>query len=134
MNPVIYNSATVVLYVIEVTLGLLPGVDIGPLFGFIGTFSGVGISYFLPSLFLIYGFKLFQEESFRRANSGYTKLAYVNFALGVFFFALFLLNNVLTFIKTDHKPDPSIFCNRNMMNAAEMKKCLDTPIPVPPKK
>jgi hypothetical protein len=111
MNPVIYNGATVLLYVIEVTLGLLPGINIGPLFGFIGTFSGVGISYFLPSLFLINAYKLFQDDNFRRANSGYVKLSYVNFFLGVVFFFLFLGNNVLTFIPYKYLPHPNVLCN-----------------------
>lgn len=116
MNPFIYNICTVVLYVAEVVLGLMPGVDIGPLFGFIGTFSGVGISYFLPSLFLIYAYKLFQEDSFRRANAGYTKLAWVNLLLGVIFFFLFLTNNVLTFVESKHDPSPWIFCNEHGFN------------------
>ena len=61
MNPFIYNVCIVILYITEVALGL-SGIEIGSLFGFIGTFSGVGISYFLPSLFLLRGYTLFAPE------------------------------------------------------------------------
>jgi len=111
MSPTIYNGCTLGLYAVEVALGLAP-MDIGPLFGFIGTFSGVGISYFLPSLFVIYGFKLFATDKFQRENSHYVKLAYLNFALGVFFFALFLANNILLFISFAHDVKPDVYCNK----------------------
>ena len=61
MNPFIYNVCIVILYITEVAFGL-SGIEIGSLFGFIGTFSGVGISYFLPSLFLLRGYTLFAPE------------------------------------------------------------------------
>ena len=115
MNPVIYNACTVVLYVLEVFLGL-SGIEIGSLFGFIGTFSGVGISYFLPSLFLLRGYTLFAPED-RSKNGGYVCAAYINFLLGVIFFFLFLANNVLLFIKYPHDPEPNAYCNNAMGGA-----------------
>ena len=61
MNPVIYNITALILYVIEVALGILLS-NIGMIFGFIGTFAGTGLSYFLPSLFVIIGFNKFATE------------------------------------------------------------------------
>ena len=61
MNPVIYNVTALVLYVIEVFLGITLN-NIGMIFGFIGTFAGTGLSYFLPSLFVIIGFNKFATE------------------------------------------------------------------------
>lgn len=61
MNPVIYNVTALVLYVIEVILGITIS-NIGMVFGFIGTFAGTGLSYFLPSLFVIIGFKKFATQ------------------------------------------------------------------------
>lgn len=115
MNPLIYNGCTVVLYTIEVILGLLPGINIGPLFGFIGTFSGVGISYILPSLFLLRGYSLFAPDQ-KANNRGYICGAYINLLLGIFFFFLFLANNILLFIPYKHKVNdlglPNIYCNK----------------------
>jgi hypothetical protein len=110
MNPAIYNSCTLILYAVEVVLAL--SIDsIGPLFGFIGTFSGVGISYILPSLFLKKGFELFAEEKFKKENGRYITLANINLALGVFFFFLFLANNILYFISFTADVNPTVFCN-----------------------
>lgn len=134
MNPVIYNVCTIILYLVEITLGLLPGVDIGPLFGFIGTFSGVGISYFLPSLFLIYGYREFQDERYRQANTGFTKLAWINLLMGVFFFFMFLANNVMEFIPSKHEPKVVNFCNEHIgLSYTEMQTCLYTEAKPPSK-
>ena len=114
MNPQIYYVCATVLYVAEVVLGLLPGVNIGPLFGFIGTFSGVGISYFLPSLFVLRGYTNFAPEE-RDKNKGFVYGAYFNFILGLIFFVLFLANNVLLFISFPHDPKPSVYCNTDVI-------------------
>ena len=63
MNPTIYYSLTLLLYTIEVILAIALD-DIGQIFGFIGTFSGCGMSYFLPSMFVIVGFSKFGTEEF----------------------------------------------------------------------
>ena len=103
MNPVIYYSLTLLLYAIEVVLAFTID-DIGQIFGFIGTFSGCGMSYFLPSMFVIYGFPAFGTQEFQEKNQMWKKLAYVNFFAGIFFFLLFLANNVLGIVYASASP------------------------------
>ena len=94
MNPLIYYPVTFALYAVEVMLAILIN-NIGMVFGFIGTFAGCGLSFFIPSLFVIIGFKKFADQKFMKENKVWVTVAWINFWAGVFFFLVFLLNNVL---------------------------------------
>ena len=94
MNPMIYYLVTISLYAIEVLLAILIN-NIGMVFGFIATFAGTGLSYFLPSMFVIMGFKKFGEAKFLKENHVWVTVSWINFIAGVFFFFMFLANNVL---------------------------------------
>ena len=63
MSPLIYYPVTVALYCVEVLLAILIN-NIGMVFGFIMTFAGTGLQFFIPSLFVIIGFKKFADYSF----------------------------------------------------------------------
>lgn len=65
------------------------------MFGFIGTFAGTGLCFFIPSWLFINGYKNFANNEYKEANSLSLKLAYINFVLGIFAFGLFLYNNIL---------------------------------------
>ena len=58
MNPAIYYIVTLVLYLVEVYISTL-GLPIPSIFGVIATFAGNGLGFFIPSLFVILGFKKF---------------------------------------------------------------------------
>lgn len=93
MNPVIYYSVNVLIYAAQAYLGIALG-DIGLVFGFIGTFAGVGLCYFVPSIFFIRGYNNFATKKYQVQNAVDYKLAIANFILGFFFFGLFLYSNV----------------------------------------
>jgi len=56
MPGTIYYSVTFVLFAIEVFVATL-GLPIGSIFGIIATFAGNGLSFFIPGLLVILGFK-----------------------------------------------------------------------------
>jgi hypothetical protein len=67
MNPMIYYLVTFILYAIEVLLALAAikfKIPISDIFGIIATFAGNGLSFFIPSLFVILGFKKFAEPKY----------------------------------------------------------------------
>jgi len=99
MNPAIYYVVTLVLYAVKVFVATL-GLPISTIFGVIATFAGNGLSFFIPSLLVIIGFKKFAEKKYLNENGKWLTIAWVNFFLGVFFFLLFLGNNVLGFVFT----------------------------------
>ena len=103
MNPTIYYSLTVLLYIVEVALSILLD-DIGQIFGFIGTFAGCGLQFFLPSLFVIVGLKTFATAEYREKNSIWNKSAYINFGVGVIIFFVFLANNILGIVYASSEP------------------------------
>jgi hypothetical protein len=92
MNPAIYYSVTLLLYAVETLLAIFFTVwKIGTsqIFGIIGLFAGNGLSYFIPSLFVIIGFKKFGDKKFMDENGKWVTVAWINFFGGVFFFCLF---------------------------------------------
>ena len=103
MNPLIYFSVTILLYIVEITLAILLD-DIGQIFGFIGTFAGCGLQFFIPSMFVIIGMNTFGTEEFNSQNKIWKTSAYINFAVGVVLFFVFLANNVLGIVYAESEP------------------------------
>ena len=60
MNPAIYYSVTVILYACEIFVAT-QGIPVGKVFGIIAAFSGNTMSFFLPGLFVVCGFKKFAD-------------------------------------------------------------------------
>lgn len=58
MNPIIYNSVTVLLYVAEIIMAIVIS-DISKVFGFIGTIAGTSLSFFIPSVLFCMSVKMF---------------------------------------------------------------------------
>lgn len=89
MNPVIYYSGTLVLYVIEVWLSIIIK-SIAQVFGFIGAFAGTSLSFFIPSILFTIGYRRFatniQLEEMKKLN----RVSIINFIIGIFFFGFFL--------------------------------------------
>ena len=56
------------------------------------------MSYFLPSLFVIFGFKLYGSNEYKEENKGWLKLANVYLVAGIMFFIVYLGNNILGLI------------------------------------
>ena len=105
MNPLIYYSVTIGLYSLEVLLAILIN-NIAMVFGFIATFAGTGLSFFIPSLLVIIGFKKFADAKFMQENKIWVTIAWINFCAGVFFFILFLINNILGLVYAESAPPP----------------------------
>lgn len=95
MNPVIYYTVNISIYVSQAVLGIVLS-DIGLVFGFIGTFAGTGLCFFLPSWFFISGYNKFANEEFKRSNKLKLTVAYINFLLGIGAFGIFFYNNILS--------------------------------------
>ena len=73
-------------------------------FGFIGTFAGCGLQFFLPSLFVIVGLKSFATEEYKLKNNIWKISAYINFSVGVVLFFVFLANNILGIVYASSEP------------------------------
>lgn len=56
MNPYIYYSVTILLFAIEIYLSIVIK-DISKVFGFIGTFAGTSLSFFMPSIIFNIAYK-----------------------------------------------------------------------------
>lgn len=61
MSKFIYFPVTLALYTVEVILSIVLS-DIGPIFDWIALIAGTALSYYLPSMFLLTGYKLFASE------------------------------------------------------------------------
>jgi hypothetical protein len=98
MNPYIYYTVNVAIYVLEAYLGIILG-DIGAVFGFIGTFAGCGLGFFLPSWFFYNGYMRFASKKYKAENRVNLIVAIANFVIGIFAFGLFLYSNVAAIIE-----------------------------------
>jgi hypothetical protein len=56
MNPIIYYSVTIALYILEIYLSIIIS-DISDIFGFIGTIAGTSLSFFMPSIMFNIAYK-----------------------------------------------------------------------------
>lgn len=112
MNPKIYYSVTLSLYLFEVFLACIL-TNIGPIFGYIATFAGCGLCYFLPSYFVIVSFKKYATPEYVKQNAIWVKIAYINFIMGIGFFFLFLANNILGFINFGKLDYPDVIRSSN---------------------
>lgn len=102
MPAAIYYGVTLVLYGAESFVSTL-GLPIPSIFSYIAVFSGTTISFFVPSLFVIIGFKNFATPRFMEENGKWVTVAWVNFFMGIFFFILLLGSSILSAVFT---PDP----------------------------
>jgi hypothetical protein len=61
MSKCIYYPAVILLYSVEVVLSIAIE-DIGPVFAWIALIANTALSYYLPSMFILTGYKLFASE------------------------------------------------------------------------
>jgi hypothetical protein len=94
MNPYIYYSLSILMYISGATLGILLD-DISKVFGFIGTFAGTGLCFFIPSWFYMNGYKMFGTDEYKSQHRNIYRLSIFNHILGIFAFGIFLYNNIL---------------------------------------
>ena len=64
MSNWIYYPITISLYSIEVLLSIVLD-DIGPIFAWIALIANTLLQYYLPSTFLLVGFKLFASKEYQ---------------------------------------------------------------------
>lgn len=95
MNPFIYYFVNVAMFVMQAVLGIILN-DIGLVFGFMGTFAGVGLCYIMPSWFFYRGYMHFATKKYKGENRIDFILCLFNGAIGVPFFVLFLYANILS--------------------------------------
>lgn len=95
MSNWIYYSVTVALFALQLYLAIVL-TDLGDIFGFVGTFSATSLCYFNPSLLFIIAVKDYATRYYKDDHRGWIVTAYVNLALGLVCFGLFLYSNILT--------------------------------------
>ena len=95
MNYAIYFGVAALIYASEAYLAIVVD-DIGQVFGFIGTFAGTSLSYFIPSLLFCQAFSKFADSSQKLHYQTWFKISIVNGILGIFFFFVFLYANILS--------------------------------------
>lgn len=95
MNYGIYAVTAAVIYIAEAYLAIVV-TNIGDVFGFVGTFAGTSISYFIPSVLFCVGFSKFATADYKYKFGVWYKVAVLNGIVGVFFFSLFLYANILS--------------------------------------
>jgi len=61
MSKFIYYPVVIILYTVEVILSILID-DIGSVFAWIALIANTALSYYLPSMFVLTGYKLFASE------------------------------------------------------------------------
>ena len=61
MSKYIYFPVVIILYTCEVILSIAID-NIGPVFAWIALIANTALSYYLPSMFVITGYKLFASE------------------------------------------------------------------------
>merc|ERR1711935_754977 len=94
MNPAIYYSMTMVLYVLEIFLSIIIK-DISQVFGFIGAIAGTSLSFFIPSILFSVGYSKFASERKKRKYRWLNIAAWLNFIAGLGFFAFFLYADII---------------------------------------
>ena len=94
MNFGIYAGVAAAIYITEAILAVKVK-NIGTVFGFVGTFAGVSISYFIPTILFNKGFDKFATVDFKIRYKKWLTISKINGAFGVFFFCLFLYANIL---------------------------------------
>ena len=95
MNYGIYAVTAAVIYCAEAYLAIVVS-NIGDVFGFVGTFAGTSISYFIPTILFCVGFNKFATVDYKHRFGHWYKIAILNGLVGVFFFCLFLYANILS--------------------------------------
>ena len=95
MNYAIYAGVAAVIYILEAYLAIVVD-NIGTVFGFVGTFAGCSISYFIPTVLFCKGYDKFATTDFKVRFGNWYKIAIANGVCGVFFFFLFLYSNILS--------------------------------------
>ena len=100
MNYGIYAGTAAVIYCAEAYLAIVVS-NIGDVFGFVGTFAGTSISYFIPTILFCVGFKKFATADYKYKFANWYKISILNGVIGVFFFCLFLYANILSIMNKE---------------------------------
>jgi len=95
MNYGIYAVTAAIIYCAEAYIAIVV-TNIGDVFGFVGTFAGTSISYFIPTILFCHGFNKFATVDYKHRFGHWYKIAILNGLIGIFFFGLFLYANILS--------------------------------------
>ena len=95
MNYLVYVVVAAIIYVSEAYLAIVVS-DIGTVFGFVGTFAGTSISYFIPTILFCKAYSKFANQVFKSQEKKWYCISVINGVVGIFFFCLFLYANILS--------------------------------------